>query len=559
MMLAANTIVELFARRIEADGEKPALAVKRGGAFRWLTWSELAIDVRRLASALMTLGIEPGDRVALVSENRYEWIVCDLAFQISRAIHVPIHPTLTGPQIAWQLQHCGCRAAFLSSPGQVAKLAPLADELPGGIEWVCFDASEAALAGRAIGGFRDLCESGSAAQGEQMEQIARREVAQQSLATILYTSGTTGEPKGVMLTQGNLASNACSTIGAFGFVANQVRVNFLPLSHIFARTCDLYCWLVEGSRLALAESRETVLADCHAVQPTCLNGVPYFYDKVYRGLCEHGVENQPGSLKTALGGAIDKCCAGGAALPSHLYEYFHSQGVLLLEGYGLSESSPVITISTPTQHRRGSCGRAIPGVEVRIAGDGEILTRGPHVMGGYYQNPQATAEVLRDGWLATGDLGRLDDDGFLYITGRKKEIIVTSGGKNIAPVYLEALLTEDPLIMQAMIVGDGRSHLGALIVPTADALASELSRRHIVVPQADALTHSEVLTIYRQRIDQRLAVVSPHEQVRKFMLLARPFSIEAGELTPKLSLRRQQIAIAFATEIEAMYSKTNEK
>jgi long-chain acyl-CoA synthetase len=559
VMIHANTIVELFARRVEADGPNPALAVKRGGQLQWQTWDDLASDVRRLAAAMASLGVQPGDRVALVSENRYEWVVCDLAIQLARAVHVPIHPTLAGPQIAWQLRHCGCRVALLSGPHQAAKLAPVVAEVPIDIQWFSFDPCGASLDGRAVEHFAALGERGNLAEGQRLEQIARKELGPDSLATILYTSGTTGEPKGVMLTEGNLATNACSTIEAFGFVPDQVRVNFLPLSHIFARTCDLYIWLVEGSRMAIAESRETVIADCQAIHPTCLNGVPYFYDKVYRALNERGAANQPGALKSVLGGAIERCCAGGAALPDHLYEYYHTQGVPLLQGYGLSESSPVITISTPTHHRRGSCGRAIPGVEVRIAQDGEILTRGPHVMAGYYQNPQATADVLKGGWLATGDLGHLDDDGFLYITGRKKEILVTSGGKNIAPVYLESLLTEDPLILQAMVVGDGRSHLAALIVPNADALESELLRRSIVASHDEVLRNPKVLALYRSRIDQRLAGVSPHEQVRKFTLLARGFSIEAGELTPKLSLRRQQITAHYAAEIEAMYGRANDQ
>jgi long-chain acyl-CoA synthetase len=255
-----------------------------------------------------------------------------------------------------------------------------------------------------------------------------------------------------------------------------------------------------------------------------------------------------------LGSAILRCCAGGAALPDYLYDYYHAQGVPLLQGYGLSESSPVITLSTTEHTRRGSCGRAIPGVEVRIADDGEILTRGPHVMPGYYENPQATAEVLKEGWLYTGDLGRMDNDGYLYITGRKKELIVTLGGKNIAPVYLESLLTQDPLILQAMVVGDGRPFLSALIVPNPDALKHEILSRGITVTSREkALAHPEVLYLYQQRIAERLAVVSHFEQVREFTLLSRGFSIEAGELTPKLTLRRKEIAAHFAAEIEAMY------
>jgi len=545
MIHQADTIVEILARRIDADGPNPALAVKEGGQFRWRTWNDLAGDIAQYAAVLVELGVQRGDRVAQLSENRYEWIVMDLAIQMAGAIHVPIHAPLTGPQIAWQVRHSGAKVLLISGPEQAAKLAPAAADLPQDVSLVAYDACPEPIGGRKITTLSELKAAADLSKGIDAACQTRKSIAADSLATILYTSGTTGEPKGVMLTQGNFASNACATIEAFGCGENELRLNLLPLSHVFARTCDLYCWLVEGSRLALAETRESVIADCQALKPTHLNGVPYFYDKVYRGLCEKGVENMPGILKGALGGAIETCCAGGAALPDHLYDYYHGQGVPLLQGYGLSESSPVITISTDKQHRRSSCGRPIPGVEVRIAEDGEILTRGPHVMTGYYKNDAATAEVLTDGWLATGDLGRLDGDGFLYITGRKKEILVTSGGKNIAPVYLESLLTEDPLILQAMIVGDGRSYLAALIVPNQELLAAELARRG----------GSDAAAIVRERINQRLASVSQYEQVGKFVLLSRPFSIEAGELTPKLSLRRQEIAAHFAAEIESMYQQ----
>ena len=556
MMLEADTIVEILARRIDADGPNPALAVKEGGQFGWRTWHELAGDVAQYAAVLVGLGVQRGDRVAQLAENRYEWIVMDLAVQMAGAIHVPIHAPLTGPQVAWQVRHSGARVLFISGPAQAAKLSAPGADLPQDVACVAYDACSEPVAGRTVATLRELQAAAEPAKGIDAACQTRKTIRPDSLATILYTSGTTGEPKGVMLTQGNLASNACAAIRAFGPSENQLRLNFLPLSHVFARTCDLYCWLVEGSRMAIAESRESVIPDCQMLKPTYLNGVPYFYDRVYRALCGLGQQNTPGALKAILGGKIEKCCAGGAALPDHLFDFFQEQGVPLLQGYGLSESSPVITLSTVEHNRRGSCGRAIPGIELKIAEDGEILTRGPHVMPGYYENPQATAEVLSaDGWLATGDLGRLDGDGFLYITGRKKEILVTSGGKNIAPVYLESLLTQDPLILQAMVVGDGRSCLAALIVPNPDALRSEIASRGIVVrsPEA-ALQHPEVLAIYREHIDRQLVNVAPYEQVRKFMLLPRGFTIEAGELTPKLSLRRQEIGKHFQAEIERMYA-----
>jgi long-chain acyl-CoA synthetase len=554
-MIDAPTIVEILCRRIEAGGDKPALAIKRSGQYQWLTWNDLPPLTCSAVAALVQLGVKPGDRVVQIAENRLEWIIADFAIQMASAIHVPIHPTLAGPQIAWQIRHSGAKVVLLSNSQQAAKLAALGDQCPAGVTWISYETCAEILAGQPIRTLADIQASADIEQGAEVAcQTRASGVNADSLATVLYTSGTTGEPKGVMLTQGNLASNAVATVQAFGCLPEQVRLNFLPLSHIFARTCDLYCWLVEGSKMAVAESRETVIADCQAIKPTYLNGVPHFYDRIYRGLSDAGKRDMPGAVRAMLGGAIEQCCAGGAALPDYLYDYFHAQGVPLLQGYGLSESSPVITLSTQTHTRRGSCGRAVPGVEIQTADDGEILTRGPHVMLGYYENAQATAEALHNGWLATGDLGRLDDDGFLYITGRKKEIIVTLGGKNIAPVYLESLLTQDPLILQALVVGDGRPCLAALIVPNYDLLLGEIARRGITVTTPDKImTQREVLNLFQDRINARLAGVSPAEQVRRFSLLRQPFSIEAGELTPKLTLRRKEIAARHAKAIDSLY------
>jgi long-chain acyl-CoA synthetase len=555
MIHQADTIVEILCRRIDSDGPQPALATKCGGQFVWQTWAELASEVARNVAVLVELGVEPGDRVAHVSENRYEWIIADLAIQMAGAIHVPIHAPLTGPQIAWQVCHSGAGVLMLSGPAQAAKLAAGA-ALPASVTCVAYDECTKPLVGRRVSTLSELQYSANTSKGIDAACRTRQQIGPQSLATIIYTSGTTGEPKGVMLSQHNLASNALATIEAFGSMDDDLRLNFLPLSHIFARTCDLYCWIAGGTRMALAESRDTVIADCQAIAPTILNGVPHFYDRVYRGLCERGLAEFPGALRMALGGAIRVCCGGGAALPVHLFDYFHGHGVPLLQGYGLTESSPVISLSSQTAFRRGASGRPIGGVEVKIADDGEILTRGPHVMLGYYQNPQATAEVLKDGWLHTGDLGRLDEDSFLYITGRKKEILVTLGGKNIAPVYLESLLTEDPLILQALVVGDGRPCLAALIVPHAEILQVELSRRGIAFgSHQEALSHPQVHALFEERIRRQLRDVSPYEQVRQFVLLPRGFTIEEGELTAKLSLRRKVIEEHFASEIETLYRR----
>ena len=556
MIHYADTIVEILARRVDTDGGRPALAVKRSGQFEWLTWQELAGAVAQMAAVLVHLGVRRGDRVAHVSENRYEWIIADLGIQMAGAIHVPIHAPLTGTQIAWQVRHSGAKVLLLSGPHQAAKLAALpGGELPDA-DYVAYDRCGEALAGRPIITLNELLSVASLDKGIDAACHTRKEINGQSLATILYTSGTTGEPKGVMLTQHNLASNTLATIDAFGCQDDDLRLNFLPLSHIFARTCDLYCWLAGGTRMALAESRDTVIADCQAIQPTILNGVPHFYDRVHRGLSDKGLAETPGALRAALGGAIRVCCGGGAALPDHLFDYFHGHGVPLLQGYGLTESSPVISLSSQTAFRRGASGRPIGGIEVRIAADGEILTRGPHVMLGYYENPTATAEVLKDGWLFTGDLGRLDEDNFLYITGRKKEILVTLGGKNVAPVYLESLLTQDPLILQALVIGDGRPCLAALVVPNWEPLEALLATRGVKCASRDAaLSDPQVLAMFHERIRERLKDVAPWEQVQRFVLLPRGFSIEQGEMTAKLSLRRKAIEQHFAADIESLYRR----
>ena len=382
--------------------------------------------------------------------------------------------------------------------------------------------------------------------------------APDDLATILYTSGTTGEPQGVMLTHRNLVFNAAASLMAFDPPPDELRLSWLPLSHIYARTADLYTWLTDGSQLALAESRETLLADCAAVRPTFLNGVPYFYEKVARRLAETGHADEPGALPALLGGRIRICCSGGAALPDHVAEFFARRGVPLVQGYGLTETSPVISTCTLRQQRLGTVGPPIPGVEVAIAADGEILTRGPHVMQGYWNRPEATAAALRDGWFHTGDLGSLED-GYLRITGRKKELIVTAGGKNIAPAHLEALLTG----RSAGGSGDGdrrrkeisrradRSRPRSACGPKSSPGKSPSPRppRRLCIPACAA--------IYAAVIGRCLAGVSHDEQVREFVLLDRGFTIETGELTPTLKLRRGVVLQHFAEQIAQLYALTN--
>ena len=555
MSIDAPTIVSLWAARAKASADKTGMLVKRGGEYQPVTWGELQRDANRVAAVLVGLGVEPGDRVVLVSKNRYEWIVCDLAIQTARAVHVPVHASLAGPQIAYQIVDSGAKVVIVSGPDQAEKLVDQVSKFPKALKFVSLDPCPKPVGPYKVELLPDLAAQVDDARATALQHEAAEKVRPADLATILYTSGTTGEPKGVMLTQGNLASNVSAILQMWEPRDDDVRLTWLPLSHIFARTCDLYSWIAAGATLALADSPEAIVADCQAVHPTLINGVPYFFDKLHRFLQSQGMADKPGMLQGMLGGRVRYCGSGGAALADHTHLFFKEQGVFISQGYGLTETSPTISTGQESDTKVGTVGRLLPGVEVKISAEGEILTRGPHVMKGYWNLPDATAEVLRDGWFYTGDLGEIDSEGYLKITGRKKELIVTAAGKNIAPVNLEALLTSDPLIAQALVIGDARNYLTALIVVNPEPLLAEAAELEIPVTSVEAaIAHPQVHELYVARIAQRLAGVSHYEQVQKFKLLTRPFSAETGELTLTLKLRRKVIEGNYAREIAAMYA-----
>jgi long-chain acyl-CoA synthetase len=553
MTNSPNSVVGLLATRLAESADRTAIWTK-SGEWRSRSWHAVGQDVSRMASWLISRGIERGDCVAQLSENRYEWLIADLAMHVVGAVHVPIHAPLTGEQAAFQIRDSGTKLVLVSTAEQLEKLVAQSEYLPHALQCFSYEKCDQAIGAQPCK--QVLAELPAYDEGAANALLAAAvsETNGDTLATILYTSGTTGEPKGVMLNNRNLVSNTLAATEPFAQGPEDLRLAFLPLSHIFARTCDLYTWLASGSQLALAQARETVIADCADMRPTLMNGVPYFFEKVVNALAAVDFTTSPNALRDLLGGRIRCCCSGGAALPTHVFDFFTKHGVPLLQGYGLTESSPVITLSSEQSVRRGAVGRAIPDVEVRIADDGEILTRGPHVMMGYFKNQVATDEVIRDGWLHTGDIGHLDEAGFLFITGRKKELIVTSGGKNIAPVYLESLLTRDPLIAQAVVIGDDRKYLVALLVPEFAGLEAEMATRGIELSDSvNNLQHDDVVKLFEDRIASCLASVSHYEQVRKFTLLDRGFTVESGELTPKLTLRRKSIQANFHHLIDAMY------
>jgi long-chain acyl-CoA synthetase len=374
------------------------------------------------------------------------------------------------------------------------------------------------------------------------------------LATILFTSGTTGRPRGVMLSHGNLATNAIATTEAIATAHDEARVCFLPLSHIFARTCDLYTWIYRGTRLVLAESRETIVRDCQIAKPTVLNGVPYFYQKLMQTLGASGKAAQSGALNQLLGGEIRMLFCGGAAVSPEVERLFAEQGLPLLCGYGLTEASPVISASNRENVRPGYVGPPLRDVAVRLAAGGEIQVRGPNVMLGYWRDEEATRAAISDGWLHTGDLGEIDERGRLRITGRSKELIVLSTGKKVCPAAVEQRLAGSPFVEAICVVGDGQTHLGALIVPNPQALKQFIKEQRLWVwSKHRAVTHPRVRDLYRQEIERLLVDTAREEHVGTFAILTRNFSLAAGEVTPKFSLCRPVIARNFANQIQAMY------
>jgi long-chain acyl-CoA synthetase len=540
----------------ERFGDRPALRFKHQGTFRDLSWADYRRQVDEAAAGLIALGIGPGDAVAILSENRPEWLIADLAILTLGAVDVPLHAPLARPQVEYQLRHSRSKAIFVSNQTQADKVLTVRDSLPDLRLLISFDPIQVddRLSHRSLESLERLGASDSAAPVEARRLEGR--TALDDLATIIYTSGTTGHPKGVMLSHGNLLSNAetCATILETGL--DEIQLSWLPYSHIYARTCDHYGTMIAGATLCLAESMETILADFQAVGATRMNSVPRFYDKVWASVEHLAPEERVRRLKLAFGPTIRRLSSGGAPLPQHVATGFNEAGILLLEGYGLTESSPVISFNRAGEQRDGTVGKAIPGVEVRIADDGEILTRGPHVMLGYWQDPEATKGAIVDGWLHTGDVGQLDEDGFLTITDRKKDLIITSCGKNIAPAMLEALLTGDPYIDQAIVLGDRKPFVAALIVPNLPMLEAKARELGCGIDRDDELiATSAIRDFMAERVEQIMRAVSQPERVRAFLLLGRPLQVDAGELTATLKVRRRHILRSFEDRLEALYTK----
>ncbi len=554
---------------------------------RWapVTAKEFATEVSALAAGLVARGVQPGDRVGLMSRTRYEWTLCDYAVWTAGAVTVPVYETSSAEQLQWNLGDSGAVLAILEGPGHQQTYDEVADQLPDVRHVLQIDA----------GGLEELAAAGRDVPATVLAE--RREgLAADSLATVIYTSGTTGRPKGCELTHRNLLSQA-RTLGAL--LPDVVGTGgstllFLPLAHVFARFVQVAC-VENGVRMGHSADVKDLLSDFASFRPTFILAVPRVFEKVYntarqrahadgkgrifdaadatavaysqaldgRGpssflRLRHALFDRLvyGRLRAAMGGQVAYAVSGGGPLGARLGHFYRGIGVTILEGYGLTETSAPATVNLPEQLRIGSVGRPLPGVTVRIAQDGEVLLAGDNVYRGYWRADEATAESVKDGWFHSGDLGRLDDEGYLHITGRKKELIVTAGGKNVAPAVLEDRLRAHPLIDQCMVVGDDKPYIGCLVTLDPDALGPWLSEhgRPADTPVADLVDDAELLRELQKGVDEANRAVSRAEAIRRFAVLPTAWTEEGGQLTPSLKLKRAVVLQESTDDVSALYA-----
>ena len=585
---------------------KPALMRRcRGDAVEELSTRELFERIRDFSLGLGTLGVEPGDRVAILSDSRPEWVVADLAALTAGAVTAPIYPTLPATQVRYILADSGARVVVVADETQAAKVRAVWDELPDLSALVIMDpVGETEAAGGASGreelsladatgrGHRRLLAEDGLGREYKERAIA---VAPDQLATIIYTSGTTGEPKGVMLTHGNVASNVMDGSAVVRVDSDDVALSFLPLSHAFERAV-VFMYLYHGTTVTFAESLDTIARDLGAVSPTVMTGVPRVYEKFHARVHEavagapairrrlfhwavgvglrrsraylagrpasllarlqHGLAERLvlSKVRGRLGGRLRFVVSGSAPLSTPIAEFFFAIGIPVAEGYGLTETSPTLTVNPLGRPKLGTVGPAIRNVELKIADDGEVLARGPNVMQGYYGKPEATADVMRDGWFCTGDIGSLDEDGYLTILDRKKELIVTAGGKNIAPNPIEAELKRSPLVAEAVLIGDRRPYVSALLVPDFAALAAHT--RLEGVSREEIVERADVVALFDQVVERVNSGLARHEQIKRSALLPAEFGIATGELTPTLKVKRRVVAERWSDAIERLYASS---
>jgi long-chain acyl-CoA synthetase len=589
-----DTIGGMFKPRVEKYGDRVMMKRRLGDAWKEISWNEFNDKVKKLALALISNGINPGDRVAIFSPNSPEWQMVDMALVSIGAADVPLYATITPKQAEYIIKDSGSKIVFVGTADHMARVLEVRGEMPDLKKIVTMDNTTSEH--QDVITFDDMLKLGekNANPDEFYERLDA--VKPEDLATIIYTSGTTGDPKGVMLTHWNLMSNVQTASGFVEVDDTDICLSFLPLSHSLERMSGYLTSVYNGVTIAHARGIDQLVEDIYDVKPHFMVSVPRLYEKIHAGVLAN-IESEPpvkqkifhwavtvgrkvsqlevnhkhvpallnvkykianklvfSKIYEKMGGRLRFFFSGGAPLAQEIAEFFHAMGIVILEGFGLTETSPVLTVNRPDALRFGSVGQPLPGVEIKIAEDGEILAKGPNVMKGYWNRPEETAEALEGGWFHTGDVGHLDEDNFLFITDRKKDLIVTAGGKNIAPQNIENTLKLDKYIEQVAVIGDKRKFISALIVPTWPELEAWAKEKGIDTSDRNALCADErVNKMMKERVDSALHDFDRHERVTKFVLLPEEMTEDSGLLTPTLKVKRKEVARVFSPEIEGMY------
>ncbi|UCF29973.1 MAG: long-chain fatty acid--CoA ligase [bacterium] len=594
-----GTLPRMYFAQAERLGRAASVLEGKSGFYRPISWEEIASQIREAAAGLVAIGVKQGDRVAVMAYNRPEWLVTDLAIMAAGAITIPIYHTIPLVQADRILGRSGARVAFVARSDQAEMLlscSPLLDTIisldPVGVD----DAGECSMDyGTLKLKGADFLAAGGRELDERIDSAGPGDVA-----TIIYTSGTTGDPKGVMLTHGNILFDAQAGLSAQPVGPGDIHLSFLPLSHVFERTVGQFLMIMAGATIAYATSMLRVADNLPEVKPTVMISVPRFFEKLHtkvldalrqapairqkifhwgmgvgrtrNGLLMSGKRPGPllelkyriadrmvfSRLKAKLGGRLRFFVSGGAPLAPEIIEFFLAAGIQIMEGYGLTEAAPVVSVNPLGALRPGTVGRPLPGIEVRIAEDGELLVAGPNVMLGYDNDPAATSGAIRNGWLHTGDLAEIED-GYIRITGRKKDILVTSGGKNVSPAVVENLIVEDDLINQVMVYGDGRNFLTALVVPNYERIAAMAHQIGLEGLSGEDLTpealssNRRLYDLLMERIGARTGDLASFERVKRIHLLDRELSEEEGELTPTMKVKRKVVSEKFGPVLDALY------
>ncbi len=592
-----TTLVGVFEYVAKTYPRPDTLNYKKDGKWISISAAELLTRIRHIAAGLSSLGVNPGDRVAILSESRPAWVLTDGGCIFAGAIDVPIYPTLTPPQVRYILKDSGARVLAVQHEAKFAEIKEILKECPDLEHVVFFDPPNTKTLGLSLNELEARGKDVLTHKPDAVDVTAQR-VKSSDLATIIYTSGTTGEPKGVMLTHENLVSNLVDSSCYLSFAKNDCALSVLPLSHVFERMA-MYMYLYQGMATYFAESLDTIGPNLREVRPTILVGVPRIFEKIYARVREKSAEKGPlnvailnravecgkewarltirretippmlelkhrlfdklifAKLRKAFGGRIRLLVSGGAALPEELALVYIGAGIPIVQGYGLTETSPVITAGVLDDNRVGTVGRPIRNVEIRIAADGEIETRGPNVMRGYFNKPEATRAVFSDdGWFKTGDIGTIDEDGFLRITDRKKELFKTSGGKYIAPQPIEQMIKNSQFVNQVVLVGDGRKFPAALIVPNWERIESYVKLKGL--PQkshAELCKEPRIIDLLERQIAGLTADLAQYERVKKVALLEKELTIEGNELTPTLKVKRRVIDEKYRGLIDELYAE----